>query len=458
MTATASRASVHTVSRYTIQCANEASVTSLGSLCNLGPLDTLVFPFVPIENVFVYRKLSTSYETKLLPIERLRQPHLTGRLQMNSESHAPEIVRLGTGVELHEARCDLRLDDLVPLDRTSDYVLVTDLPNCGTALVPPFDPTLEAVCRDPLLAIQHTRFACGSVVLGIRVHHIVCDAGGYFQLVRDIAEVYRGLSSSSHPTLQRVPQIRSYLQDTSILSRQQRHEALDYKPTAYYSSWHAMEKSSKPPITGRVLRFTGDLLQDLKRLATEPSGKNWVSTFEALSAYLYQLIYRARAQLLLSQGVPPTEVSKQLLRGFWASIDMRDSRRLNLGPNYFPNAIYPPYRMVAKALHELIRAVDVQQMEKTTRWIAVQPDKSRIRVGFTFVDGNFTISQWSRFKMYVSVEFDADGDGNPVHPILVAPPFTEISRVDALAMILSTDGDLVRAAEQEHEQFRKYYR
>lgn len=511
---------VHTVAQYSLQCANEASVASLESPFKLGPLDEFVLPFVPIQNVFVYRKPASS-ETKLLPIERLRQalpylldhyPHLTGRLQFNPETHTPSISRLGTGAVLHEARCDIQLDELVPSDRASGCLLVTDLPDCGTALTPPFDP--DGVCRDPLLAIQHTRFACGGVVLGIRLHHIVCDAGGYFQLVRDMAEIYRGLSCFPYPSLKCVPQIRSYLQDVSALSPHERQKALDYKPTAYYVEQptesatsaaldaeepqkpteytsQSVEKPAKPPITCRVLRFNGNQLQELKRLATDPSGNNWVSTFEALSAYLYQQVYRTRFQLLLSQGVSPFEAAERLFRGFWASVNMRDARRLNLGQNYFPNAIHPVYGtlshellmngdlwMVTKALHGLVRSVDVQQMEQTTRWIAVQPDKSRIRVNFTFADGNFTVSQWSGFKIYVGVDFDADSDGNPVHPILVAPPLTEISRVDALAMILSTDEDL---AEQDggrpsavdvnltlaeplwsildsDEEFRKHYR
>jgi hypothetical protein len=206
-------------------------------------MDELVLPFVPIESVFVYRQPTSSSENELLPIGRLRRalpylldhyPHLTGRLQINPATHAPEIARLGTGAELHEAQCNIRLDDLIPSDRPSGRLLVTDLPDCGAALTAPFDPSMDGVCRDPILAIQHTRFACGGVVLGVRLHHIVCDASGFFQLCRDIAEIYRGLTSSAHPSLKRAPLIRSYLRDIGVLSPQERQNALDYKPTAYY--------------------------------------------------------------------------------------------------------------------------------------------------------------------------------------------------------------------------------
>ncbi|KAL4769059.1 transferase [Aspergillus nidulans var. acristatus] len=489
MAEVASPVPVHRVARFSLQCSKEASVTSLESPFKLGPMDELVLPFVPIENLFVYRQPTSSSENELLPIGRLRRalpylldhyPHLTGRLQINPATHAPEIARLGTGAELHEAQCNIRLDDLIPSDRPSGRLLVTDLPDCGAALTAPFDPSMDGVCRDPILAIQHTRFACGGVVLGVRLHHIVCDTSGFFQLCRDIAEIYRGLTSSAHPSLKRAPLIRSYLRDIGVLSPQERQNALDYKPTAYYLgepneaiaanaegstdvTLQRTEMPSRPAITGRVLRFSGNELLELKRLATDPSGRDWVSTFEAVSAYLYQTLYRARIQLLISQGVCPTEAREKLVRGFWTSVNVRDRSRLNLGQNYFPNAIHPVYGvlshelladgelwMVTKALHDLIRSVDVEQMEKTSRWLAVQPDKHRIRIGFTFADGNFTVSQWSGFKMYVGVHFDVDGEGDPVHPVLVSPPLTDISRVDALAIILSTDENLKLEADNHN--------
>ncbi|KAL5048589.1 hypothetical protein BDW71DRAFT_205286 [Aspergillus fruticulosus] len=99
----------------------------------------------------------------------------------------------------------------------------------------------------------------------------------------------------------------------------------------------------KPPIAGRVLRFSGNQLHELKRLATNPNGKDWGSTFEALSAHLYQQLYRARAQLLLSRGLAPAEAAKKLSRAFWASINMRGHSYPDPGQNYFPNAIYPTY-------------------------------------------------------------------------------------------------------------------
>lgn len=57
--------------------------------------------------------------------------------------------------------------------------------------------------------------------------------------------------------------------------------------------------------------------------------------------------------------------------------------------------------------------------------------------------------------MYLGVGFDADGHGQAIPPVLVSPPFSEVSQVDGLAMILSTEkefskGDGGRASGGGH--------
>lgn len=130
--------------------------------------------------------------------------------------------------------------------------------------------------------------------------------------------------------------------------------------------------------------------------------------------------------------------------------------------HYFPNAVYCPYTYsphelladrplweVAKWLHELIRSVEAQQMQKTNRWVAAQPDKSRIRLDYSFSNGSFTVSHWAKFDMYLGVDFEVDPDGQALLPALVSPPFTEISLVDGLAMILSTEEQASRSTQKE---------
>jgi hypothetical protein len=213
-------------------------------------------------------------------------------------------------------------------------------------------------------------------------------------------------------------------------------------------------------IVGRVLRFSGHDLAALKARATDPSGQDWVSTTEALSAYLCQTVYRARLKFLQSQSMSHAADS-QLLPGFWTSIDMRPSDRLNLPPGYFPNCIYPPYTNslhpciadcplweVAKSVHDLIREVDPKRMRMTTQWIAAREDKSRIRVGFLFGKGSFTAIQWCKMNMYAGNDFDVAANGEQILPALVSPPFMPTSLFDGLAFMLATNEKDFRSSEK----------
>ncbi|KAJ5783209.1 hypothetical protein N7457_004983 [Penicillium paradoxum] len=484
---------VHIIERHPLRCADHTLAASIGPKWRLGPMDHLVFPSVPIEVVFVYESPHANLASpllspcELLPVPKLQRalsrlldyyPHLTGRLQFDPDSRAAEISQIGTGAELLVAHCELRLKDLTTMGHGNGRILMTSLPDCGNALTPPFDPTIEGVCHDPIFAVQRTGFSCGGVVLGIRLHHIVCDASGFFQLVRNLAEIYRNLAHSERPVLPSTPVIRSYLDDPNLMSDDERQEAIEFQPSILSLEESNDTESSTPGpktevsdgqskitgrVTGRVLRFTGAQLKHLKELATEPEGRSWVSTFEALSAYLYQKVYRARVQLMKSHGVPASEIASCFSRGFWGSIDLRGPTRLNISERYFPNAVAPlilsqsshelltdgPLWQVATALHGVVRSFNPERLDKDLKWIAAQPDKGRIRVKFSFSGGNFTVSQWSNHEMYIGVDFDADEDGNAIPPTLVSPPLTEISRVDGLAMILSTEEQLSRNTKHE---------
>ena len=463
---------VRVTGRHELQCTDTTILTDLEIPFRLGPLDHLVFRSVPIQVVFVYERPACGYDAELIPVHRLKQalcrlldyyPHLMGRLNFDPDTNAPEITALGTGAELLEGQCSQRLDDIAARS-ASGRILVTNLPDHGDGLLAPFDPSPEGVCRDPILHVQHTRFACGGVSLGVRLHHIVCDAQGFFNLVNDLAEIYRGLGTTPQPILTQPPNIRSYLRQQ--LSSDEQQAALQYKPSTYMTEDDPRLKELAASagladtvpdagfkIDGRVLRFTGRDLAALKEQATDPSGNGWVSSTEALSAFLCQRVYQARLQFLTSRKMQAEEAAPQQLNpGFFISIDMRPPNRLNMQPRYFPNCIYAPYTnslhptlsdcplwKAASSVHHMIRSVDPETMEKTTQWVAAQPDKGRIRIGFVFGKGSFTVSQWNKMNVYKGNAFDVMDSGAGILPSLVSPPFTQISLVDGLGMLLATE-------------------
>lgn len=465
---------VEVVARRTVQRAHQASIAALDSPVMLGPIDQLVPPFVPSTVVCVYKRpLSSSMAdangSKLIAVDRLARamgllldyyPHLTGRLQFNPSDGTPEIAHLDSGIELLEARCSARLDESA--DASTGRITMPALPGAGNALVPPFVLSLEAVCRNPIFSIQHTRFACGSVTLGMSIHHIVCDGEGFFQLVRDLAELYRWLRApgATVAELAHPPHIRSYLSD---MTPEERQKMVNLQPrfftlapshggktagTEAMTAHVTCPASSQPPVVGRVLRFSSSDLAMLKNSATDPDGRGWVSTFDALSAHMFQRVYQARLRLRQSQGLPSSDIP----RGFLTSINLRNPDRLNLPPRYFPNAAFAtfttlphdviangPLWKVAKIIHDLARSVVPQEVDRDLRWVAAQLDKRRVRPAWVSGIGSFIVTQWCKFGMYAGADFDVDAHGIPIPPALVSRPFTQISLLDGLATFSATE-------------------
>ncbi|CAG8896913.1 unnamed protein product [Penicillium egyptiacum] len=461
---------VRVSTRHTLNCANEATVAALKSPFSLGPMDHTVPAMLTIEAILVYRKPAKLPDDNFLPVERLNlaashlldyYPHLTGRLQQNPVSQAPEIGNLAAGAELWEAQCPRRLASIAA-SALSARILVIHLPDSGNALLPIFHSTMGAVSHNPIFGIQHTRFGCGGVALGIRVHHQVCDATGFMQLVRDLAEIYRQLRDSSPPTLISPPEIYSHFRGTNSPSANQKEKALAFNPPDFCLDENitAVPEASAPPsVYTCPLRFQGQDLIALKNAATDPNaqGQTSFTRFVVISAYLYQRIYQARIQVLRDKGITLDDDSLQPLRGFWTTMDMRDSTRLKLPARYFPNAVHCPWTsashellekgalwQVAQVIHDAIHSVDMNEVKQEFEWVAAQPNKSHIRFKEMVPDGCLVATQWSRGKTYVGVDFDIAANGKRIAPSLVSPAFSEGYRVDGLAIIMSTEEELPR--------------
>jgi hypothetical protein len=462
---------VRVTTRHTINCLNEATIAALKTPVKLGPMDHTVPALLAIEIIFVYQKPASVPQQVFLPVDRLKDaathlldhyPHLTGRLQENSVNGVAEIVQLGVGAELWEANCDLKLGNIA-VSSSSGRLLVHHLPASGNTLIPDFPSTCGAISHHPILAIQHTRFACGGVALGFRIQHSVCDPTGLLQLVRDLAEIYRRIRDVSPPALVFPPDLCSYCPPYHP-------EQYAYRPSNIYLEEDstmeletADEPCNLPKVSGRVLRFSGPELIALKQAAThpDPTYQYPVPTFEALSAYLYQRIYQARLEALLHQGLPPFPKLSPLNRTIWLTIDMRDPTRLNLSPRYFPNAGYCatiasscmdfescPLWKIAGLIRYAFNTVHTPEVIKQLGWIAAQRDKSRIKSTAEFHEGCFAISEWTKDDAYLDVDFDVDQDGDPITPSLVAKPFTEIELVDGLAYVMSTEEQTKRVKQK----------
>ncbi|KAG7377508.1 hypothetical protein PHYPSEUDO_011539 [Phytophthora pseudosyringae] len=194
------------------------------------------------------------------------------------ENNAPRIERLGAGATLVSAKCRERLEAFEAVGGGDEVgskprLIVTNLPDGGNALLPPFDPSEEGKTRDPILAVQHTRFACGGVAIGICLRHIICDASGFFQLVRDLAALYRGfrdldegkLADKNSVKLSKPPHIHSYRADLHEMTPEKRQEALESQPAGFRLSGKSATASAL--ITSNnlgTLNFTNTIVECLR--------------------------------------------------------------------------------------------------------------------------------------------------------------------------------------------------
>lgn len=326
----------------------------------------------------------------------------------------------------------------------------------------PYDMSEKGVRDGAIVRIQHTRFKCGSAVLGIRISHKVCDGEGYFHFVRDLAGIYRILAGAERGEGEMKalvePITESYLFDLT-LNEEAKANAREHKSSIMYTETTpplpidpapeptstSTETSSTQPqkVIGRFIHYSSDFLAKLKATAQTPSFNP--STFTALSAFIFQRITQAR--ILARQYDPqlPTLSSPQFL----TPVGVRS--RLSLPPRYFPNALIctcatPPLSTlqsgslseVAEYIHSATRisaVSDIQEIQKDLKWISAQEEISDIRHIFKGENGGVQISAWTRLGLY-------DGVGFEVQPRMVVPPFTEISLIDGLGYLIPTrNGD-----------------
>eukprot|EP01057_Protomagalhaensia_wolfi_P000436 Protomagalhaensia_wolfi_Nauph_80__435@NODE_1240_length_1638_cov_122_243277_g953_i0_p1_GENE_NODE_1240_length_1638_cov_122_243277_g953_i0NODE_1240_length_1638_cov_122_243277_g953_i0_p1_ORF_typecomplete_len520_score104_36Transferase/PF02458_15/7_1e53Condensation/PF00668_20/1_8e05_NODE_1240_length_1638_cov_122_243277_g953_i0771636 len=473
-----------TVTRVSQQTIKPASLPPEGPWL-LGPMDKLVPPGIPIAVVFLYESASclptTSPAAAAASVPLLAAalshlldfyPQLGGRLGRGSDSY---VHSLGSGAELFVA---LSKEPLSAFQSRSRFYSVADLPDGGNALLPPLSADLWGDV--PLLAVQHTRFPCGAISLGIRVPHSLCDGTGFFQLVKDLATLYdQLLFKDLPPHLPQPPVVAAHLASyatsltpvekekvlnfhsnlymtepqqeaqgssadfsTSVTDPESPETAVTRSETPVGTDPEIKEHSKTDSVTGRVLEFKRSELERLKEASAKEGAEGWVSTFEALAAHIWKHVFAARRRSGLLPAAPSILVS----------VDVRDN--CQLPPRYFPNATFTPFvtvdpeillqssssrQFAAAAIHECVRQ-DLK-VDENCQWVAVQSTAVKSRLDWT--QRPLLVSSWT--KMNIAVPLGG------IPPCLVAPPFTPNSLVDGLVYFLPAAADGVNVYLALHE-------
>lgn len=163
----------------------------------------------------------------------------------------------------------------------------------------------------PLMVVQVTKLRDG-VAIGFTVNHAVVDGTSLWHFINSWAHLCRGETTISHPPLHS----RCFDINGSRI-------ALNLPVT------QTIEKFSPPALTEKIFHFSKETISRLKVRANQKNSEEptSISSFQALSAHIWQAITRARA-------LPPHEQTT-----FKLAVNCRSRLIPPLPYSYFGNAI-----------------------------------------------------------------------------------------------------------------------
>ncbi|CAB5187078.1 uncharacterized protein OCT59_025193 [Rhizophagus irregularis] len=260
--------------------------------------------------------------------------------------------------------------------------LVPDLPVTHGLISLPLDV--------PLLMVQHTTLADGSVVLGTVMHHTIADGISLFCFLDNW-----GRKARQEPI---IPPVH----DRSLLKASGNpptHEHPEFKlfklPTEASQAMPPM-----PPMITKLFHINRD---NLKKLCNVYSGEhNLVSANDALVAHLWRLVTRAR-------GIP---LDAEVICAF--PCDGRKRLKPFFPPNYFGNCILNTVLKMlvselingsqpnlALQIRKAIDKVNDSKIRSSIDWIEQQPNKSEIKLNCNYYCGkDLVLTNWSKFSLY----------------------------------------------------------
>lgn len=163
----------------------------------------------------------------------------------------------------------------------------------------------------PLLVVQVTKLRDG-VAIGFTINHAVVDGTSLWHFISSWADLCRGVATISHPPLH-----------SRCFDTKGSRIALNLPKT------QMIDKFFPPALTEKIFHFSQETISRLKDRANQKNSKEplIISSFQALSAHIWQAITRAR-------GLPPDETTT-----FKLAVNCRPRLMPPLPYSYFGNAI-----------------------------------------------------------------------------------------------------------------------
>ncbi|KAI4312518.1 hypothetical protein MLD38_037324 [Melastoma candidum] len=226
----------------------------------------------------------------------------------------------------------------------------------------------------PVLLLQVTYFRCGSVSLGVGLHHLVADGPSAIHFLNAWSDIARGLEVSVPPFIDR----------TLLRARdppQPKFEHVEYQPPPYLKTLPAQTFDSQGTKTGSdstttvIFKLTQDQLNILKGKVKEDRSNTKYSTFETVAGHVWKCVCEAH-------GLPDNQEIK-----LYISTDGRARLRPVLPPGYMGNVVFTatplavagdirskPVSYAVSKIHGSLVRMDNEYLRSAIDYLELQPD------------------------------------------------------------------------------------
>ncbi|KAM3244939.1 hypothetical protein ACQJBY_056335 [Aegilops geniculata] len=191
-----------------------------------------------------------------------------GRLARDADGSRRAILLNDAGARLVEATAGVALGSVMPL-RPTPAVL-----------------SLHPSGGDELMLVQATRFACGSLVVGLTVHHTVADGRGFCNFILAWGQATRGAPVDPAPVHDRT----SFFAPRSPPKIEHEHRRVEFKPYDARKDDDA-GGGGDGEVVGERVHFSAEHIAKLK---SQASAGTRHSTVQCVLAHLWRCVTRAR--------------------------------------------------------------------------------------------------------------------------------------------------------------------
>ncbi|CAL9106207.1 unnamed protein product [Musa textilis] len=328
---------------------------------------------------------------------------LAGRVAVGEDGRL-EIQCTGEGVLFVVARSTCTLDVL------SDFTPSEEM----RQLLAPSSDGNDSMC----IMLQVTFFECGGVCLGIATHHGVMDGVSALHFINTWSDIARGAEG------------------TVVVSHDRTLLRARSPPTALFDYFE--DQCCKPgrqlynSITAQ-LKLSKDQLTSLKT-SIELGSRRRVSTFEAVTAYVWRCACKAR-QLEADQETR-----------LYTAVDVRSRLKPPLPPGYFGNAVVrtsvavatgeivsSPLQRTVEQIHDAVVRVDDEYIRSIIDLLELMKDIGHMALGtWQESQNDLWVVSWLQLPVY-----EADfGWGKPAFMARA-----HVNRRGALYILRSAEGD-----------------